>query len=142
LAGQRLRDAGELEHHATRLDDRNPALGRALAGAHARLRRLLRERLVRAAGDPALAAAADLAGHRDPGCLALPVGDPAVVEGLDPEVAVLHVELARRMACAAPAELLAVLGLPRHQHQASPPFVSGFASGVVSGGVAGAVSTA
>src|SRR5439155_26845924 len=52
--GQRLRDTRHLEHHAPGPHDGDPALGRALAGAHARLRRLLRDRLVRKEVDPHL----------------------------------------------------------------------------------------
>ena len=87
LLGERLRNAGELEHHAARLDDGDPVLGRALAGAHARLGRLLGHRLVREDVDPDLAAALDLARHRDPGRLDLAVGQPAGVERLQPVVA-------------------------------------------------------
>src|SRR6185437_879643 len=67
LAGERLGNSGELEHDAARLDDGDPVLGRALAGAHAGLRGLLRRRLVREDVDPDLAAALDLARHRDAG---------------------------------------------------------------------------
>src|SRR5205823_6534136 len=63
--GKPLVDAGQLEHDAARLDDGDPVLGRALAGAHAGLGRLLGHRLVREDVDPDLAASADLAGHRD-----------------------------------------------------------------------------
>ena len=41
-----LRDTGELEHHSAGLDDRHPELGRTLAGTHAGLSRLRRDRLV------------------------------------------------------------------------------------------------
>src|SRR3954452_1270408 len=47
LLGKRLGHACELEHHAARLHDGYPSLRRALALAHARLGRLLRDRLVR-----------------------------------------------------------------------------------------------
>src|SRR5687768_18375928 len=57
---ERLVDAGELEHHAAGLHDGDPPFGRALAGAHARLRRLLRVRLVRKEVDPHLPASPDL----------------------------------------------------------------------------------
>src|SRR3954464_5600250 len=79
---ERFRHAGELEHHAPRLDHGDPALGRALAGAHAGLGRLLREALVGEDVDPDLAAALDLARHRDTGSLDLAVGDPAPVDRL------------------------------------------------------------
>src|SRR5262249_24300756 len=80
LFRERLRPAGELEHHASGLDHADPALGRALARAHAGLGRLLRDALVREDVDPDLAAALDLARHRDPGRLDLAVRDPAGVE--------------------------------------------------------------
>src|SRR5437868_13822176 len=117
LFGERLRDAGELEHHAARLDHADPALGRALAGAHPRLGRLLRDALVGKDVDPDLAAALDLARHRDPGRLDLAIGDPAGVERLEPVVAELDGRLAACVARAAAAMHLAVLGLLRHQHR-------------------------
>src|SRR6478735_2210129 len=46
LACQRLGHAGQLEHDTARLDHGYPVLGRALAGAHARLGRLGRDGLV------------------------------------------------------------------------------------------------
>src|SRR6266571_8527752 len=120
LLGERLRHAGELEHHAARFDHADPALGRALARAHASLGRLLREALVGEDVDPDLAAALDLARHRDPGRLDLSVRDPAGVESLEAVVAVLDGGLPARKSAAAAAMDLAELGLLRHQHQASP----------------------
>src|SRR5262249_33917129 len=67
LAGQRLVAPCELEQHAPGLHDRDPALRGALAGADPRLGGLLGEGLVGEQVDPDLAAAADLAGHRDTG---------------------------------------------------------------------------
>src|SRR6476661_943428 len=113
---ERLRHAAELEHDAARLHDGDPPFGRALALAHARLRRLLRVRLVGKDVDPDLAAALDLARHRDPGGLDLPVGDPTVLERLDPEIAEVDGRLALRLAATAAAMHLAELGLLRHQH--------------------------
>ncbi len=110
LVGKRLVDAGELEHDASGLDDGDPAFGRSLAGAHPRLGGLLGERLVREEVDPDLAAAADLARHRDTGRLDLTVRDPAVLERLDPVVAELHRGLALRDAVATAAMVLSVLG--------------------------------
>src|SRR5207253_7689047 len=104
LTSQVLRYAGHLEHHAPGLDHCHPALGRALAGAHAGLGRLLRVRLVREDVDPDLAATLDLARHRDPSGLDLAIRDPAVVERLQPEVAELHRRLA--LGGAAPAAAL------------------------------------
>src|SRR5690606_39968821 len=83
LAGEVLGNAGELEHDPTGLDHRDPALGIALALAHPGLGRLLGVRLVGEDVDPDLAAALDLAGHRDAGSLDLTVRDPAPVEGLE-----------------------------------------------------------
>src|SRR5204862_1443092 len=79
--------------------------------------RLLREALVGKDVDPDLAAALDLAGHRDPGRLDLAVGDPAGVERLEPVVTELDGRLAARVAAAAAAMHLAELGLLRHQHR-------------------------
>src|SRR5204862_1771113 len=110
LLGERLGDTGQLEHDATRLDDSDPALGRALAGAHPRLGRLLRVRLVREDVDPDLAATLDLAGHRDTGGLDLPVGHPAGVERLQAEVTVLDGDLAPGGAAPAAAVVLTECG--------------------------------
>src|SRR4029079_4145761 len=117
------------EHDATRLDDGDPSLGRSLPRAHPRLRGLLRIGLVREQVDPDLAAALDLARHRDPGSLDLAVGDPAVLERLDPVVAELHAGLTLGEAVAATAMVLAMLGPAGQQHQLSVP--SGVASGVI-----------
>src|SRR5262245_34073787 len=116
LFRERLVDAGQLEHHATGLHDGDPVLGRALAGAHTRLGRLLRHRLVGEDVDPDLAAAADLAGHRDSRGLDLAVRHPAGLERLQPVVAGLHRRLALRDPAPAASLVLAVLGLLREQH--------------------------
>src|SRR5436305_10187376 len=106
----RLGHARELEHHAAGLDDGDPGLGRALALAHPRLGRLLRDRLVREDVDPDLAAALDLARHRDPRSLDLAVRHPRDAGGLQAEVAELHGVLALRHAAPAAALLLPELG--------------------------------
>src|SRR5829696_1510006 len=122
LLRERLRHARELEHHAARLDHDDPTLGRALPLAHPGLGGLLRERLVGEDVDPDLAAALDLARHRDPGGLDLAVRDPAVLQRLDPELAELDRALALRLAAAATPVVLAEGGLLREQHQEpSPP---------------------
>src|SRR3954447_1453467 len=95
LLRERLRHAGQLEHDLARLHDGDPALGRALAGAHAGLGRLLRERLVREHVYPDLAAALDLARHRDTGSLDLAVGEPTGLERLDPVLAEMDLRVAR-----------------------------------------------
>src|SRR6478672_12224221 len=69
-------DAGHLEEDPARLDDRDPVVGGALAGAHPGLGRLLRGGLVGEDPDPDLAAALDRAGHRAPGGLDLTARDP------------------------------------------------------------------
>src|SRR3954469_2890376 len=113
---ERLGHTGELEHHASGLDHGHPVLGRALAGAHARLGRLLRRRLVGEDVDPDLAAALDLARHRNPGSLDLTVGHPTRLERLQAVVAELHGRLALRKAASAAALVLAELRLLREQH--------------------------
>src|SRR3954468_11125544 len=116
LLRERLGDAGELEHDPARLDHGDPVLGRALAGAHARLGRLLRHRLVREDVDPDLAAALDLARHRDSGSLDLAVGHPTGLERLQAVVAELHGRLALRKAASAASLVLAELGFLREKH--------------------------
>src|SRR5205085_10991851 len=124
LAGERLGDAGELEHDAPGLDDGDPALGVALALAHAGLGRLLRRRLVREDRDPDLAATLDLARHRNTSGLDLTVGDPAALERLQAVLAEVDLGASARVATHLAPELLAVLDPLRAQHQDSPP--SGF----------------
>src|SRR5581483_1259292 len=124
LLGERLRDPRQLEHDAARLDHCDPPLGRALALAHARLRRLLRVRLVGEDVDPDLAAALDLAGHRDAGRLDLAVRDPAVLERLDPVLAEVHGRLAGRLAAPVAAVVLPELRLLRKQHRLALPLVA------------------
>src|SRR3954452_1930613 len=121
VARELLRHAGELEHHTPRLHDRHPALGRALAGAHAGLGRLLRVGLVGIDVDPDLAAALDLAGHRDTGGLDLAVREPAGLERLDAVLAELHGGLPTREPGPSAAVLLAELDALRGQHQRPPP---------------------
>src|SRR5439155_12865185 len=121
LLGERLRHAGELEHDAARLDHGDPALGVALARAHARVGRLLGDRLVREDVDPDLAAALDLARHRDTSRLDLAVRDPAAVDRLQAVVAELHGRLALRLAGPAAAVDLPELRLLGEQHQEPPP---------------------
>src|ERR1700752_4755665 len=116
LASERLRHAGELEHHATGLDDGDPAFRVALAGAHAGLGRLLGEGLVREDVDPHLAAALDLAGHRDTGGLDLAGRQPARLDGLETVLTEVDRLLAAREAMPAPAMDLAELDALRRKH--------------------------
>src|SRR3954468_15995288 len=126
LACEGLRHSGELEHHAARLDDGDPAFGVTLAGTHAGLGRLLGVGLVREDVDPHLAAALDLAGHRDTSGLDLAVGQPTGLEGLQAVIAEGDRLLAPREAMPAPAMHLAELDALRGEHQREiPPERSG-----------------
>src|SRR4051794_33396980 len=138
LACEGLRHSGELEHHAARLDDGDPAFGVTLAGTHAGLGRLLGVRLVREDVDPDLAAALDLAGHRDTSGLDLPVRDPAALERLDPVLAELDLALTLGQAAPATAVHLAELGSAGQQHQASAPGLVVSVAGASGAGVDGA----
>src|SRR4029077_21056242 len=93
--------------------------------------------------DPALAATADLARHRDTCGLDLPVGDPAVLERLQAELAELHRLVPLRHPGAAAALLLAVLETAWEEHQASPsPGVTGASgAGASTGASTGGAST-
>src|SRR5579875_2040555 len=137
LTGERLGDAGELEHHPSGLDHCHPALGRSLAGAHPRLGRLLRVALVGEDVDPDLAAPLDLARHRDAGRLDLPVRDPAGIERLEPVVAELHGRLPARDAAAAATVHLAELRLLRHQHGSAPLLHAAVAGALALGRLSG-----
>src|SRR5438093_407554 len=117
------RDTAHLEQHATRLDHRHPALGVALAGAHAGLGRLLGDRLVGEDADPDLAAALDVAGHGAAGSLDLPVRHPRGLHRLQAEVAERDGGALRGDALAAAAVHLAVLDALGDQHQLSAFFV-------------------
>src|SRR5215211_3176471 len=154
IASQALRHSGKLEHHSAGLDDRDPVLRRAFAGAHAGLGRLLRHRLVGKDVDPDLAPALDVAGHGDTGSLDLAIRHPAGLERLEAEVAEVHLLLALGDAAHASALLLAELGLLGQEHQlvdSSSPELSSFVGsstccfGVVVSGAsstgAGTVST-
>ena len=116
FAGDRLGHARELEQDPARLHDRNPLLGVALAGAHARLRRLLRDGLVGEDVDPHLPTTLDVTGHRDTSRFDLAVREPARLERL-------NAELTERQARPTlghpglPTSLhLPVTSLARHQH--------------------------
>src|SRR6202034_1428362 len=113
--------AGQLEHHAAGLDHGDPAFGVALAGAHARLGRLLRDRLVREHVDPDLPTTLDLARHRNTGGLDLAVRQPALLERLQPVLAELDLHLAARHSATTAAVLLAVLDTLGGEHQRAPP---------------------
>src|SRR3990172_10557923 len=111
-----VEDAAGL-HHA------DPRLRVSLAFAHARLRRLLRDRLVREDADPDLAAALHVAGHGHAGGLDLPRGEPHALHRLEPHVAEGERMTPRRLAAHAPLLLLAVLDLLGLEHALPRPFV-------------------
>src|SRR5262245_19910621 len=106
-------DALHLEDDASRLDDRHPYLGRALALAHAGLGRLLGERFVGEDAHPDPATALDGAGERDAGRLDLAGREPAPVDALEPVVAERQRRAAPGGAAAPPLLLLAILDLLR-----------------------------
>src|SRR5689334_6163137 len=87
LLGDVGRHALELEQDAPRADHGHPTLGGALALTHARLRRLLRDRLVRVDPDPHLSATLDVASQSDTRRLDLAGRDPAGLQRLQPVVA-------------------------------------------------------
>src|SRR5262249_50701996 len=109
VARQGLGHPRELKHHASRLDHGHPAFGRALAGAHARLGGLLRDRLfggqVGSYPSPPLVLSR-LRAFRPP---RLALCQPAALQGLEPVLPELDLDLTARYATAASAVLLAVL---------------------------------
>src|SRR6478609_1318232 len=108
LASEFLADAGDLEEDATRLDVRDPPLGRTLTGTHAGFGRLLRERTVGVDVDPHLAATLDVTGHRDTSGLDLTVRHVSGRECLDAELAEGDLRAAGGLAIALGVVLLAV----------------------------------
>src|SRR5690606_6794994 len=127
LASKLLGNAGELEHHSARLHVGDPPLRRTLAGTHAGLGRLLRERAVGVDVDPDLATTLDVAGHGDSSSLDLAVRDVGGLEGLDAEVTEGDRGATLGRAGALGVVLLAVLQPARDQH----------GSGLRSGGLGG-----
>src|SRR5215217_7455401 len=121
LFRERLRHARELEHHAARLYDGDPCLGGALALAHARLGRLLRDRLVREDVDPDLAAALDVAADRHAARLDLAVRHPPGLLRLQAEVPERHLAPPVSQAGHPALEHLAELDPLRTQHRSAPP---------------------
>src|SRR5690606_7029405 len=87
LLGLLLGDVRDLEHHAAGLDDGDPVLHGALALTHAHFLRLLGDGLVGEDPDVDLAAALEVAAHRDAAGLDLVRPDPARLHGHEPEVA-------------------------------------------------------
>src|SRR5437588_10857648 len=119
LARHRLRDALDLVEYASRLDDGDPVVGRALALAHARLGGLLRNGLIGAHANPDFAAALDVSRHGDTRGLDLPIRNPPRLQSLQTVLTEADLAAARRNARHAPLHLLPVLNLLRHQHDVS-----------------------
>src|SRR3989441_805546 len=111
-----LGDPLHLEHHATRLDHRDPSLRVALPLPHAGLGRLLGDGLVRKEPDPDLAAPLHLPRERHPRRLDLPVRDPARLQCHQPVVAERDRIASRRHPRGPALEPLAKLDAFRCQH--------------------------
>src|SRR6185312_15341951 len=86
------------------------------AFAHTCFRRLLRHRLVRKHTNPDLAAALDMARHRDTSGLDLAVSDPGGLQTLEPILTEADLAATRGDASHASPHLLPVLNFLRHQH--------------------------
>src|SRR5699024_7798276 len=95
---------------------RDPPLRRALAGTHAGLGRLLRQRTVRVDVDPHLSASLDVTGHRDTSGLDLAVRHVCRSQCLDAPVTERDGVAALRHAAAPGMVLLAVLDTARDEH--------------------------
>src|SRR5437899_12747828 len=117
FSGRRFVDSRHFKQDASRLHHRYPFLRRAFALAHARFRGLFGERLVRENPNPQLSAALDEPRDGHARSFNLPVGDPRAFHGLQPVLAERQLSAAPRLAFAAPAHLLPVLHLFRHQHR-------------------------
>jgi len=87
LSRQRFIDTGHLEQHAPWFDDSHPVVRRALTAAHAGLRRLCRDGLIRKDTDPHLAAAFHVVRDRTAGSFDLPAVNPGWTESLQPKLA-------------------------------------------------------
>src|SRR5712664_2727932 len=120
LLGDLVVHAFHLVEDAAHLHHRAPLLDVALAVAHARLGRLLGDRLVREHADPDLPAALDEAGHGDAARLDLARGEPPRLEHLEAVVAEGEIALAISLALVAALHLLAVLGARWLKHLVSP----------------------
>src|SRR5699024_5313349 len=116
LAGERLTDARDLEHDATRLDVGDPPLRRALTATHTGLGGLLRQRSVGVDVDPHLAATLDVTRHRDTRRLDLAVRHIRGRQRLDAVLTERDGGATRRLAAPRGAVLLAVLDLAGNKH--------------------------
>jgi hypothetical protein len=111
-----LCDSSQFEHDPTGFYDCDPKLWVALARTHAGLGRLGRNRLIREHADPHFAAAANMTGHSDTGCLNLTSADPTGFESLDAVIAKRDFRTTFGKAAHPATLLLAVLYLAGHQH--------------------------
>src|ERR1700682_4819843 len=116
LARHLDRHAVELEQHAAGLDTRRPELGRALAGAHADLGRLLRHRHVGEHADPHAAGALHVTRDGATGGLDLARGQAVGFHRLQAIGAEVEVETTLGGAADTALEGLAVLGALGLQH--------------------------
>ncbi len=128
LGGLCLRHARHLEQDASGADDRDPVVGRALAGAHPDLGGLLGHRLVREDPDPDLATAPDVSGHGASRGLDLAAGDVGRLLRHEREVAEGDRVATLGGAAHPTALLLAVLDSTGHQHGYAPPAAGAAAS--------------
>src|SRR6266481_1730068 len=120
LARERRGNAVDLEQDAARLDPHHPQFRRALAGAHADLERLLRNRHVRIDADPHPAGALHVAGHGAPRRLDLACGHPVRLHRLEAELTKAQRRAAGGGAFDPAFVRLAKLGTHRLQHGTSP----------------------
>src|SRR5580704_14029928 len=104
------RAALDLEDHAARTYDRDPAFDTTFTGTHAGLGRLLRERVVGEDAHVDLAEPLDRARDRDAGGFDLACGDPARRQDLQSVVAERDLVAALRIAAEVALLHLAKLG--------------------------------
>src|SRR5690606_31982979 len=82
LFGHFRRHALHFVQHAAGLDNSYPTFWRALTFTHPDFRRLAGNGLVWKHANPDTTTTLDVAGHGDTGCLDLPLGEPARLQGL------------------------------------------------------------
>src|SRR6185295_16135591 len=114
-------DAFDLVKNPARLNYRHPVFRRALAFAHTRFRRLLRDRLVGKHANPDLAAALDVTSHRNTSSLDLTIRDPRGLQTLESILTEADLAATSRDASHASTHLLTVLNFLRHQHDECVP---------------------
>src|SRR5712691_2400167 len=120
LARRVLGNALHLVENPPGLDHGHPFLGIALALAHARLRRLLGDGLVRENADPHLAAPLEAPGQRHARRLDLAVRHPSRLEGLEPVVPEGQGRATLGLAPHPTPLGLAILHALGHQHGSGP----------------------